>query len=615
MNVNPTSSNVNDYLSMPLSVPGVASGMDWQSMIKKLMSVSEGPLNNLEAQKTSLENEQNVLEEKFKPMLEKFRQSLMTLELSSTFLSKSSNVSDTSVLDATTNSTALAGNYQIKVDKMATFTTVDPSKTTGSAIDPTKTLSSLVLRNDVTSGYFTINGVQISVDPSSQSLNDVINAINSSSAGVTASYDSTDDKLVLTGNGSAVINVGSPTDTSNFLQTMYLDNAPQTLDANGNTTISSTVHLGAISTSFKLSSLGINSGNILINGVQVAVDSTQTLDTLISNINNSSANVTAWYDSNADKVYLRSNIGGPVSITAAEADTANPTNVISTLGWGSSATQSTGQNAQIEISSDSGSTWTTYARSTNAITDVLPGVTMNLHSTSSSAVTLSISQDTSTAESSIEDFVNSFNNIVNWINTQYSQQPSKSQTTTTSGSAQGALYHNEMLDGVLSKMKNMVYQLVPGLSKYDSLPSIGISTGAVGSGWYQTMVGTLSIDKDKLTQALQDDPQQVYELFANDPSNSIGDPNAGNGVIQQLDDNLYTYTQYNGSIDQYASTQGYLGSRLLSLNSQIVQTARFLKEQQTYYIQQYTAMERMMGGLSGQNSLLSSLSNSSSGTS
>ena len=614
MNVNPTSSNVNDYLSMPLSVPGVASGMDWQSMIKKLMSVSEGPLNNLEAQKTSLENEQNVLEEKFKPMLEKFRQSLMTLELSSTFLSKSSNVSDTSVLDATTNSTALAGNYQIKVDKMATFTTVDPSKTTGSAIDPTKTLSSLVLRNDVTSGYFTINGVQISVDPSSQSLNDVINAINSSSAGVTASYDSTDDKLVLTGNGSAVINVGSPTDTSNFLQTMYLDNAPQTLDANGNTTISSTVHLGAISTSFKLSSLGINSGNILINGVQVAVDSTQTLDTLISNINNSSANVTAWYDSNADKVYLRSNIGGPVSITAAEADTANPTNVISTLGWGSSATQSTGQNAQIEISSDSGSTWTTYARSTNAITDVLPGVTMNLHSTSSSAVTLSISQDTSTAESSIEDFVNSFNNIVNWINTQYSQQPSKSQTTTTSGSAQGALYHNEMLDGVLSKMKNMVYQLVPGLSKYDSLPSIGISTGAVGSGWYQTMVGTLSIDKDKLTQALQNDPQQVYELFANDPSNSIGDPNAGKGVIQQLDDNLYAYTQYNGSIDQYASTQGYLGSRLLSLNSQIVQTARFLKEQQTYYIQQYTAMERMMGGLSGQNSLLSSLSSSSSGT-
>lgn len=614
MNVNPTSSNVNDYLSMPLSMPGLASGMDWQSVIQKLMSVSEEPLKNLEAQKTSFENEQNALEENFKPMLEDFRQSLMTLELQSTFLSKSSSVSDTSILDATATSTALTGNYQIKVDNMATFTTLDPSKTVGSAIDPTKVLSSLNLRTAVTTGYITINGVQINIDPSTQSLNDVISAINNSSAGVTASYDSTNDKLVLTGNGSAVINVGSPTDTSDFLQAMYLDNAPQILDANGNTTVSSTVHLGAISTSSTLSSLDINSGNISINGIQIAVDSTQTLDSLIAAVNSSSANVTAWYDSNADKVYVRSNIGGPVSITAAEADAANPTNVISTFGWGTAATQAAGQNAQIEISSDNGSTWTTYARSTNTITDVLSGVTLTLHLASTTPTTLTISQDTSTAVSAVQNFVNSFNNIVNWINTQYSQQPPQNQTTTTSGSAQGALYNNEMLDSVLSKMKNMVYQMVPELSKYNSLPSIGISTGAVGSGWYQTMVGTLSLDENKLTQALQDDPQQVYELFANDPDNSIGNPNAGKGIVQQLDDNLYTYTQYNGLIDQYASTQGYLGSRLLSLNSQIIQTAKFLKEQQTYYIQQYTAMERMLSGLSGQSSFISSLSSPSSNT-
>ena len=614
MNINPTSSNVNDYLSMPLSMPGLASGMDWQSIIKKLMSVSEKPLNNLETQKTSLENEQDALEENFKPMLENFRQSLMTLELQSTFLSKASSVSDTSVLDATAASTALTGNYQIKVDKMATFTTLDPSKTAGSAVDPAEVLSSLNLRSAVTTGYITINGVQINIDPSTQSLNDVISNINNSSAGVTASYDSTNDKFVLTGNGSTVINVGSPTDTSDFLQAIYLDNAPQESDGNGNTVISSTVHIGAISPSSTLSNLGIESGSILINGVSVDVDSTQTLDALISNINNSSANVTTWYDSNTDKVYLRSDVGGAVSVSTAEADSSNPTNVLSTFGW-DNATQNTGQNAQIELSSDGGSTWATYTRSSNTITDVLPGVTLNLHSTSSSAATLSVSQDTSIAESAIENFVNSFNNIVNWINTQYSQQPTQDQTTITSGSAQGALYHNEMLDSVLSKMKNMVYQMVPGLSKYNSLPSTGVSTGAVGSGWYQTMVGTLSIDKDKLTQALQDDPQQVYELFANDPSNSIGDPNAGEGVAQQLDGNLYTYTQYNGLIDQYASTQGYLGSRLLSLNSQIVQTAKFLKEQQTYYIQQYTAMERMVSGLSGQSSFISSLSSPSSGTS
>ncbi len=615
MNVNPTSSDINSYLSMPLSVPGLSSGMDWQSIIKKLMSISEQPLNRLEAQRTSLENEQNALENTFKPMLEKFRESLLNLELPSTFLAKSSTVSDTSVLDASVSSSALTGTYLIKVDNMATFTTLDPSKTVGNAIDPTKTLSSLNLRTPVTAGYFTINGVQINVDPSTQSLNDVINAINSSSAGVTASYDSTNDKLVITGSGNAVINLGSPGDTSNFLQATYIQNAPQTLDANGNTTVSSTVHLGAVDTSFSLSSLGINSGDISINGVKIAVDATQTLASLISEINSSSANVTAWYDSNADKVYMRSNVGGPVSITAAETNTSNPTNVISVLGWGSSATQTTGQNAKIEISSDNGSTWTTYTRSTNTITDVLPGVTLTLHSASTSPTTLTISQDTSTAISDVESFVKSFNDIVNWINTQYNQQPPQNQTTTTSGSAtQGVLYQNEMLESVLSKMKSMVYQMVPGLSEYNSLPSVGITTGAVGSGWYQTMVGTLSLDTNKLQQALQNDPQQVYELFANDPNSSTGNTQVGMGVIQNLDNTLYSYTEFNGIIDQYASNQGYIGSRLLDINSQIVQTARLLKQQQLYYIQQYTAMEQMMGGLSGQSSFISSLANPSSST-
>lgn len=316
--------------------------------------------------------------------------------------------------------------------------------------------------------------------------------------------------------------------------------------------------------------------------------------------------MTAWYDYNADKVYLRSKIGGPVSITAAEADTSNPTNVVSAFGW-DNATQNAGQNAQVEVSMDGGATWTTYDRSTNNISDILPGVTLDLYSSSSTPVTLTISQDTSKAVDAVEDFVNSFNKIVNWINDQYNQQPPKeTQNTSGSSTTQGAIYHNQMIEDVLSKMKTMVYQLVPGLSKYSSLPSVGISTGSVGSGWYQTMIGTISLDKDKLKAALQDDPQQVYELFANDPDSSTGDPNVGKGVVQQLDSTLYSFTEFNGIIDQYASIQGYIGQRLLSINSQIEQTARFLKQQQMYYIQQYTAMERMMGGMSGEGSFIAS---------
>lgn len=601
--------NISNYLSMPISMSGVASGINWQSLISQMMSVSEQPLNSLQAQLAQIENEQNILENQFKPMLENFRESLLTLELPSTFLGTTASLSSSNNMSVITNSNAIPGSYQIKIDNLATFTTINPSNTVGKSISPSATLSTLNIRTPITSGFFTINGVQINVNPSTESLNDVINSINSSVAGVTASYSASTDTLVLTGNSNALINIGSPSDTSNFLSATYLSNAPETLNANGDTTVSSATHLGAVSTSFTLSQLGINSGSILINGVNISVNSTQTLSNFISEINSSPANVTAWYDPNADKVYMKSNIGGPVSINVSESNPSSPTGVLTTFGW-ANATQATGQNAQIEVSQNNGSTWTIYTSSTNTVKNALPGTIINIYSPTSTPVTLTISQNTQNAVNAVQNFVNSFNNIVNWINTQYNQQPPQTNTAsasaTTSGSAQGILYQSQLLNQVLSQMKKLVYQMVPGLSSYNSFPSIGITTGAVGSGWYQTMTGTLSFDPSQLVQALQSNAQQVYEMFANNPSSPNGNPSVGMGIIEGFDQTLYQYTQFNGIIDQYASNQGYLGSRMVSLNEQIYQTAIMLKQQEEMYISQYTAMEQAIAALSGQGNLITS---------
>jgi flagellar hook-associated protein 2 len=71
----------------------------------------------------------------------------------------------------------------------------------------------------VSSGVFTINGVQITVNASNQNLQDVLNAINSSSAGVSASYSQATGQLTLTSStdGPSNIVLGSANDTSNFL--------------------------------------------------------------------------------------------------------------------------------------------------------------------------------------------------------------------------------------------------------------------------------------------------------------------------------------------------------------------------------------------------------------
>jgi flagellar hook-associated protein 2 len=91
----------------------------------------------------------------------------------------------------------------------------------------------------VTSGTFSINGVAITVDPSSESLLDVLGAINESEAGVTASYDSATDtiRVVSDSLGSPTIRFGSTGDTSNFLDIVNLDTAVQTAGVNTQFTV------------------------------------------------------------------------------------------------------------------------------------------------------------------------------------------------------------------------------------------------------------------------------------------------------------------------------------------------------------------------------------------
>jgi flagellar hook-associated protein 2 len=88
----------------------------------------------------------------------------------------------------------------------------------------------------VTSGTFTINGVQFTVDSTKNSLSDLITQINSSAAGVTATYNSQTSALVLTSKtaGPTGILLGASGDTSNFLTAAGLTTA------SGSTTIAGT---------------------------------------------------------------------------------------------------------------------------------------------------------------------------------------------------------------------------------------------------------------------------------------------------------------------------------------------------------------------------------------
>jgi flagellar hook-associated protein 2 len=66
-------------------------------------------------------------------------------------------------------------------------------------------------------GAFTINGVTINYDASTESVQDVLNSINSSGAGVTATYDSINNRFLLTNNTTGDVGISAQDVTGNFL--------------------------------------------------------------------------------------------------------------------------------------------------------------------------------------------------------------------------------------------------------------------------------------------------------------------------------------------------------------------------------------------------------------
>ena len=161
-----------------------------------------------------------------------------------------------------------------------------------------------------TNGTFTINGAEITINNyQSLSVDAVLGLINGSAAGVTATYDEDNDRILLTSNedtGSA-ITLGDTADTSDFLTIAKLTSVQGASSSVGS-------YGGGISTSSALDEAGLTltptSGTFTINGVTLFVESSSdTIQDVVDLINNSSAGVTASYDTITDKFSLRSKMG------------------------------------------------------------------------------------------------------------------------------------------------------------------------------------------------------------------------------------------------------------------------------------------------------------------
>lgn len=205
-------------------IGGLASGMDIDMMVSELMKAERMPLNKLHQKKQLVEWQRDDYRAMNKLLADLDKFVFDGIFRQSTFSKKtvtSSNESAVSVrnINATSN---LTSSIQVKGLAEAAYMTSDGSIVkAGETFDPSLTLDSQ--RNFLAQGFTgtEINiqsigksgalgaEVAISFDPAKDSLNDVVNKINSSEAGVVAFFDSATGKFSISAKNTGDIAGGA----------------------------------------------------------------------------------------------------------------------------------------------------------------------------------------------------------------------------------------------------------------------------------------------------------------------------------------------------------------------------------------------------------------------
>ncbi|GBD21348.1 Flagellar hook-associated protein 2 [bacterium HR28] len=483
---------------MSITFDGLASGLNTQEIISKLLQLEQQPINRLNQRKQQIQKERDAWKD-LGTRLQNLASALSSLLQRSTVVGFTVRPSDSNApFTASARPGAVAGTYSIQIQQLATATTLRSTGPIGAEIDPNAVLNNTNLRSSVTAGSFTINGVAITVDPAVDTLNDVVNRINASGAGVVASLVTVDGRLRLkieAATAGGPLQLGALGDTSNFLSVTSLLGAPRTGDA-----IVGTRSLAAVKTSVPLNQAMLatpvsGAGTLTINGVAINYDpAVDSLSTILNRINSSNAGVTASYDATSDRVVLTAKTTGSLRITVSDTG-----NLAAALGLDPNQ-QQLGQNAVYSL--DGGATWQ-YSTS-NTISDVIPGVTLTLTRTTSSPYSFTVEPNADAAVSAVKRFVEQFNSVLSFI----AEKTAYDATTKTAGTLLG----DSAVRAVESTLRRLVTSPAIGVSgRYRTLADVGISFGAVGSAVGST--GQLQLDENKLRAALQENPDAVFELF------------------------------------------------------------------------------------------------------
>ncbi len=394
----------------------------------------------------------------------------------------------------------------------------------------------------------------ITLSASQKTVGDVLKAINAAAIGVTASINSTGDGILLT-------------DTAGGAGKLQVTE-------NGGTTAAD------------LNLLGTAEGTTIDGALarRIEVTAGDTLDTLVTKINESSAGLRASIINDGSAI-------APYRLIISSSTTGAIGRVNFSLGstWLSLSTLSDARDAKIVVGSIDSPSSVVLTSGSNTVKNVVDGLTLDLKAAGSQPVDVTVARDVDQVVSDIGSFVETINDTLDRIDdlTQYIPETQE----------RGIL----LGDSAVQQTRDRIFSLVSGSATgqgltYRRLSQVGIT---VGSG------ARLQFDEDRFREAFEADPEGVEKLFTLTSKNESGKVTK-HGFAARLEDVIDGLTQTGtGLLSQKADdTQDRID--LFNRRAQEMQKLLDIKEARLYA--QFQAMETALAALQSQQSALASLS-------
>ncbi len=438
-------------------------------------------------------------------------------------------------------------------------------------------LSSLNGGDGVGTGEFEItdaNGASatVNIGTDSATIDDIIAEINGAGVAVTARINDNGDGIVVEADpgagGSLAISI---TDTSGTVA--------------GSLNLASTAEdpttLNAIDGSFERT---------------INFEVTDTLDDVVSTINDANAGVSV-------SIINDGNPSAPYRLTFASRTSGQAGRfTIDTGGFDLGISSlSEGRDARVFFGSDDPATAILLRANSNTVDDVIDGVDLDLQSTTDQPVTVSVSRDVEGIITAVDTLITAFNDIVERIDAVSDFDEETEQ--------RGILLGDSTTQQLRTAMFSTLQRQAIGVSgPFQFLSQVGVT---IGSG------GTVELDRDRLREALAQDPDAVRDLFAakdiaeREPieilpgitvNNTDPDTFTAQGVAEQIAEFAKRYVDPIDGI--LTGRRNTISSQIAAQEDRIDDIQARLDRRRATLEAQFASLEQVLAGLNSQQSAL-----------